>query len=168
MSTALVRWNLTEENIKFALIEARGDLFIASQMLGVTALRLHRDVQLSLVLQATLDECSKFAKRDVSKDQLQRAVETRLAVYRVVGLDALHDLATMPIDSNSAQNQVKLAAASRLAGEVGTGSTGNEIAETLRALNDEYHKHAPRIRVTRERMTVETLPPSDEKVISQQ
>lgn len=79
-------------------------------------------------------------------------------MYRVVGLDALHDLATMPVDTNSAQNQVKLAAAARLAGETGGGGFGGDLAETLRTLNDEYLQQAPRLRIVRQTLTVEVSP----------
>lgn len=89
-----------------------------------------------------------------------------MALYRVAGLDALHDLATMQIDSNSAQNQVKLAAAARLAGPTEGSSAGDGLAEVLRELNTSYEANAPRLRVIRERVTVETLPA--ERVVVEQ
>jgi hypothetical protein len=165
VSTALVRWNLTEDSIKTALIEARGDIFIASQMLGITALRMTRAIQVSPILQATMEAIPENSEAPL--DSIRKAVEQRLVIYRVVGLDALADLATMPINSNSAQNQVKLAAASRLAGSAESGLSGSEVDQTLRLLNDEYQKHAPRIKVTRERMTVEMMP-SEPPAIDQQ
>ena len=85
-------------------------------------------------------------------------VERRVALYRVVGLDSLHELATMPIDANSAQNQVRLAAAARLAGPTEGGLAGGDMAETLRHLNEQYQKESPRLRVVRERTTIETIP----------
>lgn len=157
--------NLTEEGIKAALLEARGDVFIASQLLGVTALRVNRAITVSPLLQATIDSIRTVGK-GVSPDDLNRAIESRLAFYRVVGLDELHALATMPIDANSAQNQVKLAAAARLAGPADGFGVSGEAAETLRALNDLYQQNAPRLRVIREKMTVEVLPA--ERVVSEQ
>lgn len=147
---------LTQDGIKTALIESRGDIFIASQLLRVTAIRLHRAIEVSEALQAVVAEVQVHGSA-VSDDQLRRAVDARLALYRVVGLDALHDLATMPIDQNSAQNQVKLAAAARLAGTVEAVGSGG-LEETLRELNSQYQKEAPRLRVIRERTTIETLP----------
>lgn len=76
----------------------------------------------------------------------------------MVGLDALHDLAAMPIDENSAQNQVKLAAAARLAGGLEGGGVGSEMGEAFRELNQLYQQNAPRLRVIRERTTVEMMP----------
>lgn len=147
---------LTEDGIKQALIEARGDIFVASQLLRVTAIRLQRAIQVSAVLQAVLDEIPKLSK-GLSLEALHSAVEQRVALYRVAGLDALHDLATMPLDDNSAQNQVKLAAAARLAGSVEVGG-GSGIEDTLRELNAAYQKEAPRLRIVREKVTIEAIP----------
>lgn len=155
-----------EDEAKRALIEARGDLFVASQLLGVTAIRLNRALQVSPVLKATVDTIEE-AGNGVSDQALSLAIETRISLYRVVGLDALHDLAVMPIDENSAQNQVKLAAAARLAGGLEGGGAGGEMGEALRELRDLYQKNAPRLRVIRERTTVE-LSPQDERVVSEQ
>ena len=145
-----------------ALVEARGDIFVASQLLGITALRLNRAIQVSSLLQATVDAIATTHK-GIGPEALNDAIEQRLKIYRVVGLDALHDLAAMPLDANSAQNQVKLAAAARLAGEAGGGASGGEMGEALRELNQLYHEHAPRLRVVRERVTVEVSPHSSEK-----
>lgn len=140
-----------------ALIEARGDIFVASQLLQITAIRLNRAIQVSPTLQAALDATRELGK-GVSKEAIAEAVESRMGLYRVAGLDALHDLASMPIDANSAQNQVKLAAAARLAGTV-EGGDGGGLEATLRELNQQYQNEAPRLRVIREKITVETLPP---------
>lgn len=147
---------LTEDGIKQALIEARGDVFVASQLLRVTAIRIDRAITVSEVLQETLAGIRKAGK-GVPIEQIHEAVEKRLSLYRVAGLDALHDLATMPINENSAQNQVKLAAAARLAGETASAG-GGDLADTLRQLNDAYQKEAPRLRIVRERTTIETIP----------
>jgi hypothetical protein len=152
---------VTETSMQDALKEARGDIFVASQLLGITAIRLNRAIQVSSVLQATMSAIAT-AEKGISAEALDDAIAQRLRVYRVVGLDALHDLATMPIDENSAQNQVKLAAAARLAGEAGGGATGGEMGEALRELNQLYHEHAPRLRVVRERVTVEVSPSAPE------
>lgn len=152
---------LTEGGIKDALIEARGDIFIAAQLLGVTALRIDRSIRVSPLLQVTqesiqsnLDAVSASSQR-IAKEQLNTAIESRLSLYRVVGLDALHDLAVMDHGDNSALAQVRLGAASRLAGSTEGLNGGGEIGDALRSLNELYHREAPRIRVVRERLTVE-------------
>lgn len=135
---------------------------MASQLLQITAIRLNRAVQVSPALQACLETTRELGK-GVSKEAIAEAVENRMALYRVAGLDALHDLAVMPIDANSAQNQVKLAAAARLAGTV-EGGDGGGLEATLRELNQQYQAEAPRLRVIRERVTIETMPP--ERVVN--
>lgn len=157
---------MTEDSAVRALIEARGDIFIASQLLGITAVRLDRAIGASEKLQATRAEARLArGKESVSDDEIQAAVSRRMALYRVAGLDALHDLATMPIDENSAQNQVKLAAAARLAGPTEGSSAGDGLAETLRELSEAYSREAPRLRVIRERTTVEVVPA--ERIVGQ-
>lgn len=157
-TTPPVLYQITEDGMRQALLDARGDIFIASQLLRTTALRLQRAIQTSPGLQATVDSIPARWK-GVDRDQIERAIEERIALYRVSGLDALAELATMPIDENSAQNQVKLAAAARLAGSSEGHSGDGDLAATLRDLNREYQEAAPRLRIVRERTTIETLPP---------
>ncbi len=163
--------NPTEENAKLALIEAHGDVFVASQILGISALRLDRAIRVSEVLRSTLDSILQLKNERkgsaLSDEEIHEAVERRVAIYRVVGLDALHDLAAMPISENSAQNQVKLAAGVRLAGESAGGGFAGGLGETFKELADLYQQNAPRLRVIRERTTVELAPPS-ERVIEGQ
>lgn len=151
--------SLTEDRIKDALIEARGDVFIAAELLKVTALRVNRAIQASPVLSAALEESRKSRRHaGLTYEEISAAIEQRVSLYRVAGLDALHELATMPIDENSAQNQVKLAAAARLAGSSEGSGGGDDLAQTLRELNKSYQENAPRLRLVRERVTVETIP----------
>jgi len=156
----------TEALAKEALIEARCDIFIASQLLGVTAIRLDRAIRVSPLLRQTVETVKELGS-GVSDQVIQSAIDARMSLYRVAGLDALHDLATMPIDENSAQNQVKLAAAARLAGGLEGGVFGGEMGEALRELNQLYQTNAPRLRVIREKTTVE-IEPLDERVVSDQ
>lgn len=149
---------LTEDGIKHAIIEARGDIFVAAQFLGVTAMRMDRGIRSSTILQETLKQVRLPENAALDSAALEEAIRARTQIYRVVGLDSLHELATMPLSENSAQNQVKLAAAARLAGSSESSGAGGEVAETLRALNESYQKEAPRIRVIRERTTVEVDP----------
>lgn len=150
---------ITEDGMRGALTEARGDLFVASQMLGITATRLDRAIRVSATLQSVVagiqDVKGTEHYLEATTRDFQQAIERRLAIGRIVGLDALHELASMPIDENSAQNQVKLAAAARLAGPPEGRQDTSELAETLRQLNADYQENAPRLRVVRERLTVE-------------
>lgn len=162
--------SVTEDSMRDALIEARGDIFVASQLLGITAIRFDRAIQVSAKLQAAVAEIREEHRdpknsKGLADEEIRHAIDRRLHLYRVAGLDALHDLATMPLDDNSAQNQVKLAAAARLAGSTEGAGGGGEIGEALRSLNDSYQQHAPRLRVIRERMTVEIS--QDERLVGE-
>ena len=162
--------NLTEDGIKAALVEARGDIFIASQLLGmgVTALRVDRAIRVSARLQAVVagiqDVKGTESYLEATALDFHRAIERRMSLYRIAGLDALHDLASMPIDVNSAQNQVKLAAAARLAGPAAESGGEGELVETLRELNQQYHESAPKIRVLRQ--TLVEITPQPERDVS--
>jgi hypothetical protein len=162
---------LTEDNMAAALVEARGDLFVASQLLQIRATRLDRAIQVSAKLAAVVagirDAQGSEPYLKASSQDFARAIERRLALGRIVGMDSLIELASMPLDENSAQNQVRLAAAARLAGPPEGSQGGGELAEALRELNQAYQENAPRIRVTRERLTIETVP-ADERVVSSQ
>jgi hypothetical protein len=169
LTTADVVATLTESNIQTALIEARGDIFVASQMLAITAIRLDRAISVSSTLQATqsifldLKTDPKFDQR--SSEQLSQAVRKRLSIYAIDGLDALHDIATMPISENPAQNHEKFLSAARLAGGLEAGVGGSETSDILRELNAAYHASAPKIRIVRQTMTTVEMGP-DEKDIS--
>jgi hypothetical protein len=155
----------SEEGMKQSLIDARGDLFIAARLSMISSLNMRRAVEQSAILQATL-ETVRGARKGLPRAELDAAIEERVAHYRVEGLDALADLARMPIDANSAQNQVKLAAAARLAGGSEGYSGGDGLEQTLRELNKAYQDHAPRLRIIRERTTIESVP--DERLVPPQ
>jgi hypothetical protein len=155
-----------EANIEKALIDAQGDLFVAAQLLGhVTMLKVDRAIRASDRLQAvflTIKEVKQLPEYDkASQERLEQEIARRMTFYRADGLEALHELATMPVGENSAMAQVKLAAAARLSGTMDR-ETSSELEDTLRALNDEYHRNAPRIKVTRQ--TIIEMGP-DERVI---
>lgn len=152
-----------DANIEKALIDAHGDLNIASQLMGhVTVAKLHRSIRVSDRLQAVflaIEQAKTLPEFDrISTEQLEQEIARRLVLYRSDGLEAIHELAVMPIGDNSAMAQVKLAAASRLAGPTNDQGKSTEIEETLRELNERFHTEAPRIRLTRERTTLEVMP----------
>lgn len=153
------------ENIRRALLDAQGDLFIAAQLLGhVTVLKLDRAIRADESLQKTflaIKQVKSLPEYDrISQEQLEVEVTRRMAVYRADALDSLHELATMPIDKNSAMAQVKLAAASRLAGSAAEKDQGSDLETTLRELNESFHRNAPRLKITRTQIEL-----SSERVI---
>jgi hypothetical protein len=160
---------LSEDLLKQSLIDARGDLFIAATTLRISPLRMQRLIQaapvLSVALSAILDAPEESKSHPAFSQIVEQAIAERVSAYRVVGLDSLYELATMPISENSANNQVKLGAAANLVGSTANNVGGNEMADTLRALNEAYNISAPRIRITRERLTVDMS--TQENVIDQ-
>lgn len=90
------------------------------------------------------------------EQRLDLAIELRMQFYQCSGLDALYDLAMMPLDKNSGLMQVKYLAAQRLAGPAaaagdGPGGAKTAFDKTLSDLNELFHKKAPRLREIRER-----------------
>lgn len=97
------------------------------------------------------------AKKDLSRrlnSKFKELLAKRKELYKCDALDALHDIAMMPITTNALMNQVKFLAAQLLAGPLNEPgmSMPAEGASTLRQLNDEFAKSAQRIRSVRERV----------------
>src|ERR1700693_3128248 len=78
----------------------------------------------------------------------------RMELFQCDALDALHDLAMMPITKNSAQNNITYLAACRLAGSTTDerGKKGPDLMQTLNALNEKFHGTAQRIKEVRARI----------------
>lgn len=151
-----------EANIEKALLDARGDIFLAAQLMGhVTALKLDRDIRASERLRAvylTIEQVKADPDYDrLSQERLEAEISRRMTMYRSDALDAMHALAVMPVGDNSAMMQVKLSAATKLSGGVEHAEANDDMGSVMRELNERYHKEAPRLKVTRERMTVEVL-----------
>lgn len=162
---------LTEERAHEVLVKARGDIFITAQLLKISVIQLRHFIKGSTTLQkavqATQEKAVEGDVTALSDQQYADAIADRERLYRIVALDAIHDLAVMPISDKSSQNSVKLAAASRLAGPTAQESASTEIAETLRQLNDAYQSQAPRIKLVRETVTIER-PSADAKDVTPQ
>jgi hypothetical protein len=152
----VVRPPMTETLIEQALKDSHGDLFIAASALGhVSTYTLDRMIRSSAHLQNVFTAIREVKASEVydrmSREQVEQSVVRRLTLYRSDALTAIHDLAMMEVSPNPMQNQVKLAAAQRLAGSPEVAS-GSDFAQTLAALNEDYHRHAPRIKSVRERV----------------
>lgn len=159
-----------EANIEKCLLEAQGDLFITSQMLGhVTVAKLLNSIRAVPRLQATfltIQKVKALPEFDrISQEQLEVEVQRRMTLYRADALDSLHELAMMPIDPNSAMMQVKLSAAARLAAGVNERESSSELETTLRELNDDFHKNARTVKVMRETIEITSGGQSAARVI---
>lgn len=152
-----------------ALLDGRGDLFVSASLLGITVVVLDRVIRASPQLQdlyQTIEQVAVLEQYDrTTMARFAAEVSRRRTLYQSDALDALHDLATMPVSGHPATLQAKFLAASRLAGPAEERtSAAVDLDQTLSALNDEYHKAAPRIREIRERVITFDEP---EKVIPQ-
>ena len=82
----------------------------------------------------------------VTDAQFNELVIKRMELFRCDALDALHDLAMMPITKNSALNNIKYLAACRLAGAPVPTDGGAKGADFLQSLNERFHSTAQRIK----------------------
>lgn len=167
MTDILPAPSFNDASIEKALMEASGDLHVASQLLGhVTMMKLDRAIRRSDRLQQvylTIEQVKALPEYDrASQERLEAEVTRRMTFYKADGLEAIHELATMNIGENSAMAQVKLAAAARLTGSMGDSGIDTDTESMLRELNKAYHEHAPRIKMTRT-TTLELAP--QERVI---
>jgi hypothetical protein len=73
-----------------------------------------------------------------SKALLEDMIRARMDLYQCSALDALHDLAMMPISESSAQNRIKLAAAVELAGDLTENGTkvSDRLARCIAQVNE--------------------------------
>lgn len=145
---------ISEQSIKDALTEAKGDIFLASTALDCTAQELDRYIRASAELQGFAAAVEKV-KVDPSYSRMSaEQFEARLAdmtrAYRVVGLEELHGLATMSHKGSAAMAKVKMQAAAALRGGAPVAAGDREVEHALVELNQLYHQNAPRIKEIRQ------------------
>ncbi len=120
------------------------------------ALKAKRPKKTFIAAVINAGEAPKMASQS-AEGRLKQAIELRMEFYKSTALEALHDLAQMPIDgANSATLQVKYLAACRLAGPAAEAPqrTDNPMEGVLKQLSESYHQNAPKIREIRERTLI--------------
>lgn len=143
---------ISEQTIRDALVQARGDLFVGACYLSVTARELDSYIRSSEDLQAFVGAI-ETVKRDagydkLSADQFADRLEVLTRSYRIEALDIIHDMARMSFDS-AAMAEVKLKAAVQLRGaQTEKVASGDQMA-VLSELNELYQLNAPRIKSIR-------------------
>jgi hypothetical protein len=146
--------SLVPKTIRDAIKQTNGNLVAAADKLGVAVSRLDRVIRLAPQIYRFAGELKNikgYAEYSrVSIERIEEDIARRAILYRSEALDSIRDIATMPLSDNSAQNQVKLLAAVRLYNETNDPQMGTEIDQTLRALNADYQRTAPRIKKIRE------------------
>jgi formylmethanofuran dehydrogenase subunit E-like metal-binding protein len=145
---------ISEDYIKQALTEAKGDIFLAASALDCTAQDLDRYIRASAELQAFAAAIEKVkvdpAYSRMSTEQFETRVQDLTRAYKVVALDALHELATMNHKGSAAMAKVKMQSAIALRGNQQVSVGDREIEHALAELNQLYHANAPRIKEIRQ------------------
>lgn len=154
---------ISEASIKSALVEAKGDIFLAACALDCSAHELDRYIRRSKELQNFTVAIEQIkvdaAYASMSAQQFEAQLDDMTRALRVEGLNEIHKLATMEFGDSAALAKVKLDAAIALRGGNSSARGNSESENTLAELNQLYHANAPRIREIRQ--TVVTL--SDER-----
>jgi hypothetical protein len=150
---------ISEQSIKTALTEAKGDIFLAACALDCTPRELDLFIRRSASLQAFAGAIEAIkvdpAYSRLSAEQFENQVVDMLRAFRVDGLNEVHKLATMEFGDSAALAKVKLEAALAMSGGGTTKAGNSETENALAELNALYHANAPRIKEIRQ--TVITL-----------
>jgi hypothetical protein len=143
---------VSEQTIRDALTNAKGDLFIASSYLGVTGRELDSYIRASETLQAFVAAINTVkldpAYKRMSGEQFADELERLTRGFRLEALDVIHELATMSYET-AAMAEVKLKAAIQLRGAHTDQTTDNGQNAVLMELNQIYQQAAPRIKSVR-------------------
>jgi hypothetical protein len=147
-------------DIREAIKKSKGSAVRAARMLKMTVSELEKQYdfqrEMSKYLQDFRDEMAKDNPEYINRtlSEVEEDMRKRAVFYRAEALEALHDLASLPVDAetNSALAQVKLIAAQRLYQETGQTDNPNDMESTLRVLNQRFQEAAPRIKQIRERI----------------
>ena len=144
---------ISEQGIKDALTESKGDIFLAACALDCTAQELDRYIRRSGDLQAFAAAIEQLkvdpAYSRMSADQFENQLADLTRAFRVDGLNEIHKLATLEFGDSAALAKVKLEAAIALRGGGHVGGSNSEAENTLAELNALYHQNAPRIKEIR-------------------
>lgn len=143
---------ITEGSLIEAMLHAKGDIFVASCILGCTAreldayIRASEDLQGFVAAIATVKKNPEYER--MSNEQFSDELDRLTRSYRLEALGIIHEIATMPT-TTAADRDVKLKAAINLRGSapdrVADNSTNNVLAE----LNEMYLQNAQRIKSVR-------------------
>lgn len=145
---------ISESKIKQALTEARGDLFLTASVLDCTPVEVDQYIRASPALQqfaAAIEQVKVDpAYSRMSAEQFENALADLGRAFKVVGLQELHELATMNHGDSAAMAKVKLQAAIALRGGEHHVGGDREVEHALVELNQLYHLNAPRIKEIRQ------------------
>ena len=142
---------LTEKLVRDTLIKTKGDLIQTAEKIGIWPSKLVTWIKSVPSVAAVWGEIEKV-KQDPSFENATQAqfaaeIRSRATLYRLDGLDVLHELATTDHAGEAAMADVRFKAALALRGEADSmpAAGGDIMAE----LNELYRKSAPRIKALR-------------------
>ena len=151
--TAVTRPGLINEaNVRSALTEAKGDLYVAACLLEISAWKLDRLIRADAALQAfagAVETVKANPEYDrMSQAQFASELHRLTAQFAVEGLLVIHEIASSPART-AAEKAVRLEAAIALRNGTPNSQGGSEVDLLLRELNQAYQAHAPRIKEIR-------------------
>ena len=156
---------ISEQSIRLALTESKGDIFIAACALDCTPRELDQYIRRSADLQAFAGAVEQIkidpAYSRMSAEQFENQLADLTRAFKVEGLNEIHKLAVMEFGDSAALAKVKLDAALALRGDNRTGAVNADTENALAELNNLYHANAPRIKEIRQ--TVITMRDDREK-----
>lgn len=109
------------------------------------------------------------AAHTLKPEAFNAVIAQRRDLYAISGMDALYDLAMMAQTDNSMMMQVKLLAAKALIAlrsDEDGGKDGKPLDNMLAALNNEFHKYAPKIKAVRQTTTEMIVDGGGEKIVN--
>ena len=142
---------LSEGFVKEVLVDNRGDLIASARKLGCRPSTLVDWIKSVPSIASTWQEMEKVkadpAFNQATQEQFARTIAERTAMYRLEGLEVLHELATADHDGVASMAEVRLKAAIQLRGSDDHMPVAGD--GVLAELNAMYHQSARRIKSMR-------------------
>jgi len=142
--------DLSEEIVRMVLTQAQGDLIQSSRRLNVRPSQLAgwiKSVPSVAAHYLTIEQIKADPRfDDATQTQIEAEIRSRASMYRLDGLEVIHEIAMSP-HTNASEMDVRLKAAVQLRGAGSDMPQGGD--GVLMELNALYHKNAPRIKSMR-------------------
>lgn len=143
--------DVSEQLLSQTLVENRGDLMLTAGKLGMRPSKLVDAIKSVPSVAATWQAMERI-KADpefhrITQEQFQQAIAERSALYRLDGLEVIHELAMTDHEGVSGLAEVRLKAAIALRGTQDTQQGSDQVI--LQELNSLYHQSARRIKSLR-------------------
>lgn len=150
-----------------ALRDSRGDIVLASRQMNMSVAKFAEAIKMSRQFRKLARELKRHQENAHGQhvlrgtiEQIEEDVRRKAILYKHEAMDVLLEIASQPLTENGYNNQIKLHAAMKLVDLPGVKietHLSDHLAETLKILNDDFNRNAPRLRVIREtvRETVE-------------